>query len=76
MYSVASVSYSVLLDEILKRKTEKRINEINYCESLIFDLHMAQKSLQRAVYAQQINIREKVSTSFCHRYEALSGSSK
>lgn len=58
MYSTTSVSYSVLLSEILHRKQEKRIIEISYCESLIFDLHMAQKSLQRAIYAQQVQSSE------------------
>lgn len=76
MHAMASVSYSVLLEEIQQRKLEKRIIEIDYCDSLIFDLHMAQKSLQRVVYAQQVGKRELCPVSQGWAMEMLTLSSK
>jgi len=56
MFCAASVSYSDLLSELQRRQKSKEVSEeASYFESLIFDLHMAQKSLQRAIYSQQVN---------------------
>lgn len=56
MFCAASVSYSDLLSELQRRLKNKEVfEEASYFESLIFDLHMAQKSLQRAIYSQQVS---------------------
>ncbi len=56
MFCTASVSYSDLLGELQRRYRMNQVQgETSYFESLVFDLHMAQKSLQRAMYAQQVN---------------------
>jgi hypothetical protein len=56
MFCAASVSYSDLLSELQRRQKHKEVSEEGtYFESLVFDLHMAQKSLQRAIYSQQVS---------------------
>ncbi len=60
MFCAASVSYTDLLSELQRRYRMKQIREEPaYFESLVFDLHMAQKSLQRAIYAQQVSAVRK-----------------
>lgn len=69
MISAASVSFTDLICELQKRyKAKQRWDDPAYVESLIFDLHMAQKSLQRAIYNQQvtsINQRDLVAKTRC-----------
>jgi hypothetical protein len=69
MISAASVSFTDLICELQKRhKAKQRWDDSAYVESLIFDLHMAQKSLQRSIYNQQvtsINQRDLVAKTRC-----------
>lgn len=55
MNCAASVSYNDLINELQRRqKTKHKWDDLAYVDSLIFDLHMAQKCLQRAIYKQQV----------------------
>ncbi len=55
MICAASVSYTDLISELQRRcRTKRNWDEPSYVESLLFDLHMAQKCLQRAIYDQQV----------------------
>lgn len=55
MNCAASVSYNDLINELQRRqKTKHKWDDCTYVDSLVFDLHMAQKCLQRAIYNQQV----------------------
>lgn len=65
MNCVTSVSYTDLLRELQRRiRLKYEWEEPAYVESLLFDLHMAQKSLQRSVYAQQVGALTQSTCSF------------
>lgn len=55
MICAASVSYIDLISELQRRhRARHKWDDTAYVQSLIFDLHMAQKTLQRAMYNQQV----------------------
>lgn len=65
MNCATSVSYTDLLRELQRRiRLKYEWEEPAYVESLLFDLHMAQKSLQRSVYAQQVGSLKQCTSNY------------
>lgn len=65
MHNAASVSYIDLIRELQRRfRLNQKWDDKSYVESLMFDLHMAQKTLQRAVYDQQVRCTNSYNTHY------------